>query len=277
MVEQIPYLSPFQRRSVSTTQELYETSNRSSNRIATGRRVSQPIDAPVDFFRAKALSDSLSDLGSVKGSISVGRSTLQATNVGLEAVEQFSRQLLGIAEYAKSAETSEQRLALSEQFNEVRQQIDNLVGDTSYLGVNLLNSTGSVKTTSVGTGTESSVVSEGTDQTVNALGIADASATYNDFATLSDITNAIGDVRRAIDQVRSTQSDYTTDLSVLGVRESFTEELSNTLQAGVDDLVNADLNEEAAVQLSANVRSALSIESQRILAQGDSLLLGLVQ
>lgn len=277
MVEKIPYLPPFQSRSVATSQQIQDTGTRAAGRIATGRRISQPSDAPVDFFRAKALSDRLSDLGSVKSSISVGQSTLQATNVGLEAIEQFSRQLLGIAEYAKSAETTEQRQALSQQFNEVRSQIDALVGDTSYLGVNLLSSHAAQKTTTLGDGRQSSLVSEGQDQTVSALGVADASAIYNDFATLSDITNAIGDVRRAIDSVRSTQADYTTDLSILAVRDDFTEEVSNSLQAGLDGLVNADLTQDAAIQLSADVRSALSIEGQRILAQGDSLLLGLVQ
>jgi hypothetical protein len=109
------------------------------------------------------------------------------------------------------------------------------------------------------------------------LGIGDANADYNGFATLSDITNAIGDVRLAIDTVRSTQADFSTDIAILNVRDGYTEDVRQINQTGADQLTNADLNLEAAVQLSAQIRSDLSFQGQRILAQGDSLLLGLFQ
>lgn len=271
------YLSSAQRSNLFSTQQLNEARNDSANRLSTGRRVNRIYDEPVDYFRAKALIDRVSDLGNVQGSIELGRSTLQATDVGLEAIEQFSRQLIGIANAAKTAESTTEREALVQQFNEVRSQIDNLASDTSYMGINLLTTPTARLNTRVGDGEGSTLTSQATDSRVASLGIRDASTDYNGFATLTDITNAIGDVRLAIDTVRSTQADFTTDIAILNVREGFTEDLRQVSQTGADQLTNADVNLEAAVQLSAQIRSDLSFQGQRILAQGDSLLLGLFQ
>lgn len=271
------YLSSAQRSNLYATSRLNEARNESANRLSTGRRVSRISDEPVDYLRAKALIDRVSDLGSVQSSIQLGRSTLQATDIGLEAIEQFSRQLIGIATAAQTAESTEEREALATQFNELRTQIDNIASDTSFQGVNLLTVPSAQLNTRVGDGDGSTLTSEAQDSRVSALGVGDAFADYNGFATLSDITNAIGDARLAIDTTRSAQADFTAEVGILNVRESFAEDLQQINQAGADQLTNADINLEAAVQLSAQIRSDLSFQGQRILAQGDSLLLGLFQ
>ncbi len=275
MVDSVSFFSSTQRTLVNNTQRANSVRDESASRLATGRRLNRVSDEPNDFLRAKALADRVANLGEVKGDIALGQSTLQASSVGLDAVEQLSRQLKGIASAAGSAQSAEERDAYVAQFNEVRSQIDNIVGDTSFLGRNLLDPPAGEVTTRVGDGDGSTLTTTGTDVSVSGLGIGSASADYNGFASLSDVEAAITAVDSAISSVRSTQADYTTDIAVLGVRENFTEELSQNLQAGVDSLVNADLNEEAARQISAQVRGELSTTGQRLLAQGDSLILGL--
>ena len=275
MVDSVSFLSSAQRTTLREQQRIGSVRNESANRLSTGRRVNQISDEPVDFLRAKALTDRVANLGDIKGDISLGQNTIQATTLGLDAVEQFSSQLKGIAAAAGSAQSDEERAAFVAQFNEVRSQIDNLVGDVSFLGRNLLGSPASQVTIQVGDGAGSTLTTGGTETSVASLSIGDATADYNGFASLDDVNAAIAAVDSAISTVRSTQSDYASDLAVLGVRENFTQELSNTLQTGADQLVNADLNEEAARQLSAQVRGDLATTGQRILAQGDSLILGL--
>jgi flagellin len=252
MVEQASYLSSAFNDNIRNTQRIAEVSRERSNRLSTGLRVNEARDDPADYFRAKALADRVGDLGDVKGALQLEQGGYQAANLGLETVEEFSRQLEGIALAAKSAESAEERQALSDQFNEVRSQIDNLVGDVTFLGRNSISA-----------------------NTVSDLNIGDANADYNGFATLSDIDTAIAAVNTAVSHVRGTQSDYAVDISISQVREDFTDDLSNILQDGVDQLVNADLNEDAAILLAAQVRSDLSFQGQRLLATGESLLLGL--
>jgi flagellin len=275
MVDSVSFFSSAQSSLLRNSTRIGAARDESASRLSTGRRVNQISDEPNDYLRAKALADRVADLGGVKGDIALGRSTLQASSVGLDSLEQFSRQLKGIASAAGSAQSDEERAAYVAQFNEVRSQIDNLVGDASFLGRNLLNPPPSEVTTTVGDGTNSTLTSTGTDVSVSGLSIGNADSDYNGFASLSDVDAAISAIDSAISTVRATQADYTTDIAVLGVRENFTDELSATLQSGVDQLVNADLNEEAARQLSAQVRSELSVTGQRILAQGDSLILSL--
>lgn len=275
MVDSVSFFSSAQRTLVSSTQRANSVRDESAFRLSTGRRINRISDEPNDYLRAKALADRVADLGGVKGNIQLGQSTLRASSVGLDAIEQFSQQLKGIASAAGSAQTAEEREAFVAQFNEVRSQINNLVGDTSFLGRNLLNPPPSQITTQVGDSSTSTLTTSGTDVSVSGLSIGNATTDYNGFASLADVESAIAAVDSAISTVRSTQADYTTDIAVLGVRENFTENLSNTLQSGVDTLVNADLTEEAARQTSAQVRSQLSISGQRLLAQGDALVLSL--
>jgi flagellin len=275
VVDGISILNATQKSTLQTTQRLNGLRADSANSIATGLRVNRVSDNPVDFYRAQVLSDRVSDLGAIKGNIQLSQSGIEATNAGLNAVEDYANQLKGIANAAKTAETAEQRDALAQQFNQIRSQIDNLVKDTSFLGTNLLSSSSNQLTTRFGDLSQSTLVTQGADSRVSALGVGEAASTYNSFATLSDINAAISDINQAVSSVRSAQASYATDIAVLNTRDNFTDALSNTLQQGVDKLVNADLNEEAATQLAAQVRSDLSFQGQKILSQGDSLILGI--
>ncbi|WP_135074771.1 hypothetical protein [Terasakiella sp. SH-1] len=274
MVDNI-FLSTTQSSLLQSTQQTAFVRQRSSEALSTGRRVNEPRDEPVDYFRAQALLSRLSDLGEVKSSISLGQNTIQASSSGLDAVEDLGNLLKGIANSAKTAESAVERDALVTQFNEISSQIDNLVGDTSFLGTNLLETTSSRLNTQVGDSSSSTLLTEGSNNTIAGLGIGDASADYNGFATLSDIDAAISAVDQAIATTRSTQADYATDLAILNTREDFVDDLSAELQRGVDQTVNADLNEEAATQLAAQVRSSLATTGQRILAEGQSLLVSI--
>lgn len=72
-----------------------------------------------------------------KANIGQAISSLETTQVGLEAVEKFAQQLKGLA-YAAQSATGAEKDALIAQFDVTRQQLDKLVGDVSYQGTNLI-------------------------------------------------------------------------------------------------------------------------------------------
>jgi len=244
-------LSSAQRATLQNSQRLRKVGTESATALATGRKANRLGAEPVERVLTKVLSDQVAALGEAKGQISLTVGAAQTAGVGLETIEQYSRQLKSIAFAASSAQTAEERAVLSEQFNQVRAQIDNVVTDTTF-GQNPLLVT-----------------------TSSRLGIGDPDSDYNGLTTTNDINAAIADVESAIAQVRSTHDSYATELAINGIRDNFNDGFSTTLQSGIDKLVNADLNEEAARNLSAQVRGNLSNSSQRILAQGDSLVLNL--
>ncbi|SCA56057.1 hypothetical protein MTBPR1_170003 [Candidatus Terasakiella magnetica] len=252
MVDSISLINSALSTSVGSTRRATELREDSANNLASGTRVNEVRDDPSDYLRAKALIDAVADLGSQKGTIELEQSQIEVGNVALGTIEDLGRQLQGLANAAKTAETLVEREALSEQFNNVRNQIDQVVKDSSFDG-------------------EASL----TDVSSDLLGIGDASIDYNDFATLTDINAAINSINTAIDDVRTRQSNFGSELAALDVEEEFTTNLANSFQEGIDELVNADLSEEAAVTLAAQVRTDLSFQGQAILAQSESLLLGL--
>jgi flagellin len=115
------------------------------SRLSTGLKVSSAIDDAVAFFQSKALSDRAQDFSERKMNIDQAISALTAANDGIEAVDSIVRQLKGLAQILPTA--PESRLAeLTGQYNDLRNQIDELVADTSYNGINLINGTGSCLT-----------------------------------------------------------------------------------------------------------------------------------
>lgn len=269
-------LGAVQRSTIYERQRISDVRQESSNRLATGRRVNQASDAPRDFFRAQALASRISNLLDTKADIGRGIDALAATQVGLNSVEKFSQQLKGLAISAQSADASG-RAEITAQFDTIRSQLDLLVGDISYQGANLLSNPADSLRVSVSDSSGGRFTINGQASDAASLGIGTAATDFNGFASQADIDAAILAVEAAITEVQSNSSRIGSNAAILNIRESFTQDLSDTLQTGVDKLINADLNQEAARSLAANVRDGLAQEGQRITAQAEGQIVDLVR
>src|SRR5262245_34649784 len=114
---------------------------RTQERLATGLKVNSAIDDALAFFKARNLNSRASDLASIKDDIMNGISVLRATVQGLESIESTMKQMKALAQSAIASPESSTRAKLASQFNELRSQVDNLMEDASYGGVNLLKNT----------------------------------------------------------------------------------------------------------------------------------------
>jgi len=153
-------------------------------------------------------------------------------------------------------------------FNNVREQIDALVEDASFRGVNLLG--GDDLTTFFNEDRSNSLTTEGADFTSTGLGIDEAS-----FVTAGDIEQSISDVRNALESVRTFGTTLANDLSIIQTRRDFTEATINTLESGADDLTVADQNEEGANLLALQTRQQLGVTSLSLAAQSQQSVLRL--
>lgn len=155
-----------------------------------------------------------------------------------------------------------------EDYNNVRQQIDDLVEDANYRGINLLG--GDNLTTFFNEDRDNTLVTDGVDFTALGLGIAEA-----DFTNSQDIQISIDDAREALGRVRTFGQSIANDLSIIQTRRDFTEQTINTLQAGADDLTVADQNEEGANLLALQTRQQLGVTSLSLAAQSQQSVLRL--
>ncbi len=183
-----------------------------------------------------------------------------------------------------AVEQSETRRALAEQFNAIRTQIDEVARDSGFNGVNLLGGdslTVAFNEKSSGSGDRSSLTLDG--QTIDSisLGLSRIEG-YNagtnpggDFQLDSAIEAAMTELTGAISELESTASSYASNQAVLQIREDFTNDMINTLQAGSDRLTLADANEEGAKMLALQTRQELASTALALSAQAEQSVLRL--
>ncbi len=157
---------------------------------------------------------------------------------------------------------------LEADFNEIRNQIDALVADASYRGVNLLQ--GDNMETVFNEGRSNKLTTEGVNFTSAGLGLSEAN-----FSNENSVQVSIDQLLSATGSVRDFGASIANDLSVIQTRQDFTEKTIETLEEGSDKLTLADPNEEGAKLLSLQTRQQLSITSLALASQSQSAVLSL--
>jgi len=155
------------------------------------------------------------------------------------------------------------------EYNMLRDQINAIVEDANYRGVNLLDSD-DLKT-SFNEDNSHSLTIEGQDFTSQGLGLE--GLTFNDEESIQGVLKQIRDARNV---VRSFGTSLSNNLAILQTREDFTQKLINTHNAGADDLTVADQNEVGANLLALQTRLSLSTTALSIGAQNNRAIGNLI-
>ena len=268
-------LTEAQRASLTSLERTNSVFNRSSENLTTGRSVNSVNDDPVAFFIAQQLSAEGAEFAQRREDIDQGISTLRVTTDTLDTVEQFSRQLQGIAEAARSVTDQGQLEALTRQAQEIGRQIGNVVGDASFGGVNLLSSTNNELNVQLSG-------NEGSELNVQGIDVLDgggfAAGSFDgageiqldqlgltgggfETAAAGDLDAFIANIQSGIDQLRGQAQAFGSSAALLQERATFNENIANELQAGADNLTLADLNEEAANLVAARTRNQIGIQT----------------
>ena len=158
--------------------------------------------------------------------------------------------------------------SLANDYNEIRAQIDTLVQDANFRGVNLLN--GDDLTTFFNEDRTSSLITAGQVFTSNGLGLVETG-----FRTETGINADLDRVQEALDAVRGFGTTLANSLAIIQTRKAFTEGTINVLKSGAEDLTVADQNEEGANLLALQTRQALGVTSLSLASQSQQSVLRL--
>ncbi len=142
---------------------------------------------------------------------------------------------------------------LANQFNVIKGQLDNFARDASYGGTNLIGASLDDLSISLNEHGTSSVTINGVASDATTLGVS--------------VTSKAG-IDAAKEQIGS-------NAGVIEIREEFTDELVNNLQAGEAKLTQIDLSEEAANILWLQTRGQLAAAATGIAAQPERTILQL--
>ena len=237
--------------------------NRTQTRLGTGKKVNSAIDNPSNYFTSVALKQRSDDLTARLDGIAKGIQTVKAADSGISGITSLVKQLKGIVQDAQGTTNSTDRTTLKDRYESVMAQITDMAEDSGYDGVNLLQS-GSLTVQFAETAGESTLGLTGFDGDAEGsiIGLADWANT-----TDGSLEAAITALENAEVQLRNQSRQLSANLGVLTARQDFTKNLVSVLTTGSDNLVNADMNEEAANLLALNTQQSLGVNALSLASQ----------
>ncbi|HZP76390.1 MAG TPA: flagellin [Pseudolabrys sp.] len=263
-------LSTGVRANLLQLQQTSDLITQTQTNLATGKRVNSALDNANNFFTAQGLDNRANDLNNLLDSMSSGINTIQAANNGITSITKLVQSAQALVSQALQTSDTTVRASLAAQFDSIRTQVDQLAGDASFNGTNLLNGDNLTITLNE-TGSSTTTVSGVTD-TSSGLGVV---ASTNSWASNSDINSAGTNLSTALSSLRSQSQTLGSNLSTVQIRSDFTKSMVNTLQQGRDDLTLADSNQEGANLLALQTRQQLSTTALSLAAQADQNVLRL--
>ncbi len=161
------------------------------------------------------------------------------------------------------------------QYNDLRDQIDQLAADASYNGINLVNGAGDTKnlTVNFNSSQTSSLTLKAVNLTSSGLGLG----TATDWASKSNIDAVTNSLNSATSSLRTQSSSFGSNLAVVQNRQDFTQSTIDNLQAGAGDLTLANTNQEGANLLALQTQQSLATTALSLSNQSQSAILSIIR
>jgi len=132
-------LTSTERTTLLSLQQVTSLQNRTQERLNTGKKVNSAIDNASAYFQSAALNTRSTEFTQYKSNIDQSIQSINAALTGTSEVETLLNDLLGVVQNARGGSTS-QLVSATTQFKNISQQLDQLVKDANYQGLNLLTS-----------------------------------------------------------------------------------------------------------------------------------------
>lgn len=256
----------------NTNMDLQQT----QERINTGLKVAGAKDNGAVYAIAQGMRADLSGFGVVTDSLNRVNST---TEVAIAAGESIGDLLIDMKEKALAASdetlTTAQRDAFDEDFKALRDQISTIVGNAEFNGVNLINnSTAEITAFADADGTNNITVAD------ENLSLSGAIVTVTSTASLGTATLASGlvaTIETSLTNLNQALARLGTSSKALTVHSEFITKLSDSLEAGVGHLVDADMAQESAKLQALQTKQQLGVQALSIANQAPQIINSLFQ
>ena len=263
----------------ATTKSLSMT----SSRITTGMDVSSTKDNSAAYTTAQSLRSDLGGLQAVTSSLARAKSVTDVAVAGAEQISDIVNQMKAKAYQAADTGVDQaSRDNINKDFVALRDQITTIVSASTFNGTNLLKASG---------GDVSALQSLQDSNSVTAGWQADSLAVANlgldlggsvvTVASGGNISSAAA-ATAMIDTLTTTQTNLATSLSTLGsasrkidAQSAFNSKLSDTIEAGIGNLVDADLAKESAKLQALQVKQQLGVQALAIANQAPQTITSL--
>ena len=255
-------------QNLNTTNQQLEVTQQ---RINTGKKIASAKDNGAIWATARNQSAAASSLNSVKDSLQRGQSTI---DVALAAGDTVTDLLGKMKEKALAASDTSLNTAsfnaLVSDFTSLRDQITKAVTNAKFNGVSVADgSTTKLAFLANSDGTAFTVAAKTISLT--GLGLTAGST----FATAAAAKTMIATITTALQTATNKLASLGTSSTGLDTHLTFVGKLQDSLDAGVGNLVDADLAKESAKLQSLQTKQQLGIQALSIANQSSSSVLSL--
>ena len=244
------------------------------NRINTGLNVASTKDDSASFTIAQSLRGDVGGLSAVNSSLNRGKSTVDVAIAGAEQISDVLNQMKAKAIQASDdGLDAESRTAINADYTALKEQITTIIASSEFNGTNLL------KDDATSTGKVSALQSLDTTSTI---GVANQAFETNVTTALGTGLGSKADADTALTEIATVTSTVTSTLSTLGSASrkiegqlSFNSKLSDVIESGIGNLVDADLARESAKLQALQVKQQLGVQALSIANQAPQTITSL--
>lgn len=273
------------RANLVSLQQTAQLMGQTQERLSTGKKVNSALDNPANFFAAREHTQRANLLNGLKDNIGEAIQTVKAADKAVTAITKMIEGLRGQLSQARTAlgdavSSGDLLAGVASGYNEMVNQINNLVTDSTYKGLSFLASATTL-TVNFNENSTTKLAMSGFDGSASGLGISGGSASgvgtlaSADIGTAADIADIESSLNAALATLRKESGTLANNLTILSVRQSFITDMVNTLTEGADNLTLADTNEEGANMLMLQTRQALGTTSLSLASQAAQSVLRL--
>ena len=242
-------------------------------RINTGKKVGNAKDNGAIWAMSKIQNATSSSLNSVKDSLQRGQSTI---DVALAAGDTITDLLGKMKEKALAASDTSLNTAsfnaLKSDFDSLREQVQKAADNAKFNGVSLADGKASKMTFLANSDGSGFTVKA---QTLGLAGLGLSSTATSTFASASSAKTMIATIDKAIGTATNKLASLGTASTGLDTHLTFVGKLQDSLDAGVGNLVDADLAKESAKLQSLQTKQQLGIQALSIANSSTSSILSL--
>jgi len=246
------------------------------NEVSTGLAISSAKDNAAVWAIAQNQRATSTALNSVISSLQRGQSTVDVALSAGNSVSDLLTQMKALAlSSADSTLDTTSRAALNDEFTSLRDQITKVTGNAVFNGANMIKSGGSTIQALANSDASSVITVQAQDLSLGGATLTTGLTATSTINTTTAATSMIATLNTAIANVSSALGKLGTGDKALASHLTFIQDLQNTIDAGVGNLVDADLAKESANLQALQTKQQLGIQALSIANQSSSILLGL--
>jgi len=242
-------------------------------RINTGLAVSSAKDNGGVYAIAQSMRSDVAGYKAVGQSLDLAQSTV---DVALAAGEAISDLMVEMKEKALSASDTSldtaARNALNEDFTALRDQIATIVENAEFNGTNMISNGADDISALANADGSNTITIQNEDLSLTGTTVTITAGTEID--TVTNAKAAVSALETSLDNINSSLARLGTGSKALEIHSTFVGKLSDALEKGIGNLVDADLAKESARLQSLQVKQQLGTQALSIANSAPSSVLG---